>query len=52
MRPGPPPEASLNAEAYAEFVRERIARGLREIEEGKSLTQEEAEAEMDSWELG
>ena len=52
MRPGLRPESSSTAKAYEDFVRERIERALRELEEGKFLTQEEAEAEMDSWQLG
>lgn len=44
-----PNDASFEDIQYHIYVREKIEQGLREIEEGKVLSQEEVEQRMSKW---
>lgn len=44
-----PDDSSWEDIQYSIYVRERIERGLREAEEGKTLKQEEIERRMERW---
>jgi predicted transcriptional regulator len=44
-----PDDASLEDIQYHIYVREKIERGLKDIEEGRMLSQEEVEQRMSKW---
>jgi len=44
-----PDDVTLEDIQYHIYVRQKIARGLRDIEEGRILSQEEAERRMEKW---
>ncbi len=44
-----PDEASYEDIQYHIYVREKIERGLRDLEEGRVLSQEEVERRMSKW---
>ncbi len=44
-----PDDISLEDIQYHIYVRQKVARGLKDIEEGKVLTQEEVEERMQKW---
>jgi len=44
-----PDDASWEDLQYAIYLRERIERGRREVEEGKLISQDEVEARMERW---
>lgn len=44
-----PDDASLEDVQYHIYVRQKVERGLKDIEEGRVLSQEEAERRMSRW---
>lgn len=44
-----PDDASFEDIQYHIYVREKVERGLKDIEEGRVLTQEEVERRMSKW---
>ena len=44
-----PDDASLEDIQYHIYVRQKIERGLADVEEGRTLTQEEVETRMSRW---
>ena len=44
-----PDDASLEDIQYSIYVRERIERGLREMQDGKVMEQDEIELRMKHW---
>jgi predicted transcriptional regulator len=44
-----PDEASFEDIQYHIYVREKIERGLQDVEEGKALSQQEVERRMSKW---
>ena len=44
-----PDDASLEDIQYHIYVREKIERGLKDVEEGRVLSQEEIEHRMSKW---
>ena len=44
-----PDDASLEEIQYRIYVRQKIERGLKDLDEGRSISQEEAEARMSKW---
>ena len=44
-----PDEATLDDIMYAMYVRKNIERGLRDIEEGNTVSHEEVMEEIDEW---
>ena len=44
-----PDDATLEDVQYAIYVRERVMRGLRQIEEGKTVDQDEVERRVAEW---
>ena len=44
-----PDEASFEDIQYHIYVREKIERGLKDVEEGKVLSQQEVERRMSKW---
>lgn len=44
-----PDESSLEDIQYHIYVRQKVERGLQDIEEGRVLTQEEVEERMKNW---
>ncbi len=44
-----PDEASFEDIQYHIYVREKIERGLKDVEEGRVFTQAEAEEKMSKW---
>lgn len=44
-----PDDATLEDIQYHIYVRQQISRGLTEVEEGRVLTDEEAERRMEKW---
>ena len=44
-----PDDSSWEDIQYSIYVRERIERGLREADEGKTIAQEEIERRMERW---
>ncbi len=44
-----PDNASLEEIQYRIYVRQKIERELRDLDEGRSISQEEAEARMSKW---
>ena len=46
---GLPEDASLEEIQYQIYVRQKIDRGLKDLDEGRTVTQEEAERRMAKW---
>jgi predicted transcriptional regulator len=46
---GLPEDASLEEIQYHIYVRQKIDRGLKDLDEGRTVTQEEAERRMAKW---
>lgn len=44
-----PEDASLEEIQYHIYVRQKIDRGLKDLDEGRTVTQEEAERRMAKW---
>ena len=44
-----PDDASFEDIQYHIYVRQKIERGLADVEEGRTMTQEEAETRMSQW---
>jgi predicted transcriptional regulator len=44
-----PDDSTLEEIQYSLYVRQKIQRGLRDVEEGKTHTQEEVEKRMEKW---
>jgi len=44
-----PDDTSLEEIQYRIYVRQKIERGLKDLDEGRSISQEEAEARMSKW---
>ena len=44
-----PDDSTLEQIQYSLYVRQKIERGLRDVEEGRTHTQEEVEKRMDKW---
>jgi len=44
-----PDDASLEDIQYHIYVRQKILRGLEDVEEGRTLSEEEVEARMSKW---
>jgi predicted transcriptional regulator len=44
-----PDDSTLEQIQYSLYVRQKIERGLRDVEEGRAHTQEEVEKRMDKW---
>jgi len=44
-----PDDASLEDVQYHIYVRQKVERGLKDIEEGRVLSQEDAERRMSRW---
>jgi predicted transcriptional regulator len=44
-----PDDASLEDVQYHIYVRQKVERGLKDVEEGRVLSQEEAERRMSRW---
>ena len=44
-----PDDASLEEIQYRIYVRQKVERGLKDLDEGRSIPQEEAEARMSRW---
>jgi hypothetical protein len=44
-----PDEASLEDIQYQIYVRQKIDRGLEDVEQGKTISQKEMEARMSKW---
>ena len=44
-----PDDVSLEEIQYHIYVRQKVARGLRDVEEGKTLSQTEVEERMKKW---
>ena len=44
-----PEDASLEEIQYRIYVRQKVDRGLKDLEEGRTVTQEEAERRMAKW---
>ena len=44
-----PDDSSLEDIQYHIYVRQKVERGLEDVEEGRVLTQEEAEGRMKKW---
>jgi predicted transcriptional regulator len=44
-----PDDASLEEIQYSIYVRQKIERGLKNLDEGRSISQEEAETRMSKW---
>jgi predicted transcriptional regulator len=44
-----PDDASLNDVMYAIYVRQKIERGLRDLEAGNTVSHEEVMREIDEW---
>ena len=44
-----PEDASLEEIQYQIYVRQKVDRGLKDLEEGRTVTQEEAERRMAKW---
>ena len=44
-----PDDASLEDIQYHIYVRQKIERGLADVDDGRTLTQEEAETRMSRW---
>ena len=44
-----PDESSFEDIQYHIYVREKIERGLRDAQQGRTLSQEEAESRMSKW---
>lgn len=44
-----PDNATLEDIQYHIYVRQQISRGLKDIEQGRLLTEEEAERRMEKW---
>ncbi len=44
-----PDETTLEDIQYHLYVREKVQRGLRDADEGRTITQEEAEKRMSKW---
>ena len=49
MNAGLPEDASLEDIQYHIYVRQKIERGLRDLENGRVVSQEEAERRMAQW---
>jgi len=47
--PTPPDDATFEDIQYHIYVREKIERGLKDVREGRVLTQEEAERRLSKW---
>ena len=47
--PTPPDDATFEDIQYHIYVREKIERGLKDVQEGRVLTQEEAERRLSKW---
>ena len=46
---GLPEEASLEDIQYHIYVRQKIQRGLKDVEEGRTISQEDVEQRMAKW---
>ena len=44
-----PDDSTLEQIQYSLYVRQKIERGLRDVEKGRAHTQEEVEKRMDKW---
>jgi predicted transcriptional regulator len=44
-----PDDTTLEEIQYCLYVRQKVKRGLRDVEEGKTYSQEEIEKRMDKW---
>ena len=44
-----PDDSTLEDIQYHLYVRDRVARGLQDVEEGRTMTQAEAEQEIKQW---
>jgi predicted transcriptional regulator len=44
-----PPDVSLEDIQYHIYVRQKVERGLQDVQEGRVLTQEEVEKKMARW---
>jgi hypothetical protein len=44
-----PDDSTLGDIQYHLYVRQKVLRGLRDVEEGRSQTQEEVEKRMEKW---